>query len=198
LYDRQQKFTGFECATIFVSPHINQFRRSIPPPKNVLQRHYSRYLLMTQHKAKHKTKKPAKKRNRNARPKAAKSRAVITAAPAKKRKVPAKFCKGWLETLDGRLGFAQALKSRFAVICTDLGGEDRLSYMQRSLIERSLFLEFWISQHEAALAAGREFNAGSWTQAINALQGLYARLGILRRAREVPALADYLKKGASP
>jgi hypothetical protein len=193
LYDRQQKFTCFERATIFVSLHINQFRRSIRPPKNVLQRHYSRYLLMTQHKAKHKTKKPAKKRSLNARPKAAKSRAV----PAKKRTVPAKFQRGWLASLDGRLAVAQTMRNRFAVVCDDLGGVDRLSYMQRSLVERSLWLEYWIVQHECDLAAGRAFNAGSWIQAANALQGLYTKLGIERRAREVPALADYLKKGAA-
>ncbi|WP_142494757.1 hypothetical protein [Thalassovita litoralis] len=53
----------------------------------------------------------------------------------------------------------------------DLGGVDRLSYSQRSLVERALWIEHWIAQQERELAEGRigAFDAGRWTQATNSL-----------------------------
>jgi hypothetical protein len=61
----------------------------------------------------------------------------------KKSTVPEKFEQGFLETLDGRTEIAQAMRERFRAITNDLGGADRLSYVQRSLVERALWLEYW-------------------------------------------------------
>lgn len=111
--------------------------------------------------------------------------------------VPERFRAGWLGALDGRLSLARDLRQRFAEVCNDLGGQDRLSYMQRSLIERSLWLEFWLAQQERELAGGEDFDVGKWVQATNALQGIYSKLGLQRQTQEVPSLSQYLAKKAA-
>lgn len=56
-------------------------------------------------------------------------------------------------------------------------------------------MEYWISAQERGLAQGEEFDVGKWVQAVNSLQGLVARIGIERRARDV-SLADVLNSEA--
>ncbi|PFG54557.1 hypothetical protein ATG98_3821 [Marinobacter sp. LV10R520-4] len=110
---------------------------------------------------------------------------------------PNKFNAGWLSELDGRTAIAQVMRERYASFTNDLGGVERLSYAQRSLVERALWLEFWLSQQEQALAGGSDFDVGKWTQAANSLQGILSKLGLDRVARDVPDLAQYLAgKGA--
>ena len=94
--------------------------------------------------------------------------------------------------MDGRLSLARDMRERFATVCNDLGGADRLSYMQRSLVERALWLEYWLSQQERELASGAGFDVGKWVQAANSLQGIYSKLGLQRQARDVPDLQTYL------
>lgn len=107
--------------------------------------------------------------------------------------IPIKFERGWLSLLDGRTNLAQNLRLRYDEVCTDLGGTDSLSYFQRSLIERSLWLEYWLSKQERELAAGNvEFDVGKWVQAVNSLQGVYSRLGLTRKAKPVQSLESYL------
>lgn len=107
--------------------------------------------------------------------------------------VPKEYSPGWLDALDGRYGLARELRQRFAEVCTDLGGAERLSYMQRSLAERGLWLEYWLSTQERELAKGEKLDVGKWVQAANSLQGIYSRLGLERRARDVPDLQTYLR-----
>lgn len=111
---------------------------------------------------------------------------------------PDKFTKGWLESLDGRTAVAQVMRERWQHFTRDLGGVDRLSYAQRSLVERALWLEYWLQTQEQELATGGDFDVGRWTQAANALQGILAKLGLERQARDVPNLAEYLAKRADP
>jgi hypothetical protein len=106
----------------------------------------------------------------------------------------AKFANGWIDQLDGRTGIAQAMRERHRAFTDDLGGLNRLSYAQRSLVERALWLEFWLAQQEQALASGGEFDVGRWTQAANSLQGILAKLGLGRVAKDLPDLAQYLAK----
>jgi hypothetical protein len=119
--------------------------------------------------------------------------------PQKQRAVALEFRRGWLDELDGRLGLARDLRARFDEIAADLGGIETLSYARRSLIERALWAEFWISRQERDLAEGREIDVGRYTQAVNSLQGLFSRIGLDRVAKRVPSLSEYLKRReASP
>jgi len=108
--------------------------------------------------------------------------------------IPHQCRPGWLDSLDGRYSIAREMRERFAEVCADLGGADRLSYAQRSLVERALWLEYWLSMQEQALAKGTDFDVSRWIQAANSLQGIYTRLGLERRAREAPNLSDYLRQ----
>ncbi len=109
---------------------------------------------------------------------------------------PDRFSRGWLESLDGRTAVAQAMRERWQQFTDDLGGAERLSYGQLSLVERALWLEFWLSSQEQALASGSEFDVGKWVQAANSLQGILAKLGLERVARDIPDLAQYLQRRA--
>jgi len=108
--------------------------------------------------------------------------------------IPEKFAANYLHQLDGRTAVAGEMRHRWQQITADLGGEGCLSYPQRSLVERALWIEFWIAQQERDLAEGRadSFDAGRWTQATNSLLGLYRTLGIERRAKDATSLTDYI------
>ena len=108
--------------------------------------------------------------------------------------MPDKHSPGWLETLDHRTALARDLHARYREVCKDLGGVDSLSYMQRSLIERGIWLEYWLANQERELATGGDFDVSRWIQAANSLQGIYSRLGLERRQRDVPDLREYLRR----
>lgn len=112
---------------------------------------------------------------------------------AKNSEVPTQFQTGWLGELDGRQSLAKELRQRFQSLCTDLGGLDTLSYSQRSLVERAIWLELWLSREEQQLAKGKEFDVGRWTQGCNALLGVLKNLGLERRQKDVPDLQTYLR-----
>ena len=124
--------------------------------------------------------------------------------PEKAKKLtalPDRFAAGYLGALDGRTALAQDMHARWTAITDDLGGETTLSYAQRSLVERALWLEHFLAMQERALAGGRaaEFDPGRWTQGSNALLGLYRTLGIERKAKDVtPSLTSYLAARAAP
>lgn len=109
--------------------------------------------------------------------------------------IPDKFAAGYLDRLDGRTAIAVDMRHRWQALTNDLGGEANLSYAQRSLVERALWLEHWLHIQEQALADGdhANFDAGRWTQACNALQGILVKLGLERKARDVTDLATYLR-----
>lgn len=107
---------------------------------------------------------------------------------------PQRFAPNWLDTLDGRTGIAQEMRQRYQAMTTDLGGHDRLSYGQRSLVSRALWLEYWLQQQETMLATGGDFDVGKWVQAANSLQGILTKLGLERQSKDVPSLHEYLKQ----
>lgn len=113
---------------------------------------------------------------------------------AKTQTPPDRYSPNWLDQLDGRTGVAVVMRERYQELANDLGGMANLSYQQRSLITRSLWLEYWLTQQEQHLATGGDFDAGKWTQGVNALSGLYAKLGLHRVAQDI-SFKDFIKKG---
>lgn len=101
----------------------------------------------------------------------------------------------WLQSLDGRTAIAQELRQRQTALSNDLGGIASLSYQQRALIDRAIFLEYHLQQEELKLACGAEFDSGKWVQACNSLAGLLSKLGLNSHSRDVVSLADYVKAG---
>jgi len=98
----------------------------------------------------------------------------------------------WLQALDGRTSTAQQLRLRHDALCSDLGGHSKLSYQQRALIDRVLFLEYHLQQEELKLATGADFDSGKWVQACNALSGLFSKLGLRKQMKDVPTLHEYV------
>lgn len=121
------------------------------------------------------------------------------AKPGRKKKVdrvPATFTPGFIANLDQRTGIAQLMGDRFQELTADLGGVDRLSYGQKLLAEKVLWLQHYMALQEAQLAAGQinEFDAGKYSALLNSLQGVLAKLGLQRVARDVPTLHQYLRE----
>ena len=109
---------------------------------------------------------------------------------------PETYARGWLDQLDGRTGIAQAMRARWDAFTSDLGGAHMLSYMQLSLVERALWLEYWLAQQESQLAAGEAFEVGKWVQAANSLQGILSKLGLHRAVKDIPDLSEYIARRA--
>jgi hypothetical protein len=111
--------------------------------------------------------------------------------------IPDRYAPGYLDKLDGRTAIAADMRARWHDLTNDLGGADHLSYAQRSLVERALWLEHWIAGQERELAEGRDADTGRLTQATNALLGLFRTLGLERRSRDVtPDLATYIRSAS--
>ncbi|WRH61576.1 MAG: hypothetical protein RSE12_14515 [Fuscovulum sp.] len=108
-------------------------------------------------------------------------------------KVPDEYIMGYLDKLDGRSAIAQELRARYAEVCADRGGADTLSYLERSLVERAIWAEYWITTQERHLAEGKPFDVGRYTQAVNAYAGLAAKIGLPRVPRNVTGLQEYLQ-----
>ena len=112
--------------------------------------------------------------------------------------LPQRYSADWIEKLDGRTTLAKVVQSRLAELQADLGGPGALSYQERSLTRRAVWLEALIESREAALARGEEIEEGAHTQSINSLMGVWKALGLQRRAKDVTDLATYLRsKGAA-
>jgi hypothetical protein len=110
---------------------------------------------------------------------------------------PERYAPGWMDKIDKRTGVAVVMRERWQAFTDDLGGARSLSYAQRSLVERALWLEYWLVSQEQELASGSEFDVGKWVQAANSLQGILSKLGLERVARDVPSLDEYLKARAA-
>lgn len=111
---------------------------------------------------------------------------------------PKRYSPNWLDDLDGRTAIAQTMQSRWQSLTDDLGGAAQLSYAQRSLATRALWLEMHLETLEQSLAAGGDMDVGQWVQANNSLLGIFNRLGLKRVAKDVN-LAEFLtKRGAKP
>lgn len=107
--------------------------------------------------------------------------------------IPETYHPNWLDQLDGRTATAQEMRRRYELLTNDLGGADRLSYQQRSLCTRALWLEAWLEIQERQLAEGQDFDAGKWTQGSNALLGLFRALGFEKVAKNARSINDIIE-----
>ena len=104
---------------------------------------------------------------------------------SKSADLPVRFSEAFLESMDGRTAIAKELKARLEELMADLGGAESLSYQQRSLAKRAVFLEATIESREAAIAKGETVDLGPLVQATNALIGAFRILGLQRKAKEL-------------
>jgi len=105
--------------------------------------------------------------------------------------LPAKFQQGFIAELDCRTLMARTLRQRFAAIADDLGGEDQLSNLIASLLERCIFLEAMLTKIESDLTLAKDGQDSKavaetlarWVQLVNSFQGIAAKLGLDRTSR---------------
>ena len=105
---------------------------------------------------------------------------------------------GYLDQLDGRVRVAKNLRERLGALVSDLGGLAALSYQERSLCRRVIHLERIIDKKELTLAHNGTIDEQSYYSALNALSGLFSKLGLKRRARKIASLEEYLKQQPEP
>lgn len=109
------------------------------------------------------------------------------------QKIPKDYTHNWIEKLDGRSKLSRAISDRLDQLQSDLGGWANLSYARQSLCKRALWMEGIIEEMEVAILRGDEVDLGKYTQAVNALAGLWNKLGLERVAKPAPTLTEVIK-----
>lgn len=118
-----------------------------------------------------------------------------TTLPARKR-LPGALSE-W--RIDRRSLEARELAADLAVFCQDLGGVEHLSAMEKTLLERLVYLRRQLLQHESEVLAGRAgtLEPNAHTAMVNGVLGLAKALGLQRRAKDAGSLSDYLRERAA-
>lgn len=106
--------------------------------------------------------------------------------------LPGKFDPNFIDRLSRRYALARVVIERRDALEAHLGGADQLSYVQRSLIKRLIWLELLTEQYEQKVANGEQVDIGALTQLNNTLKGLYKELGLKPTPRTVRRLHEHL------
>jgi hypothetical protein len=97
----------------------------------------------------------------------------------------------FLEQLDKRTYLFRVITAREQEILSDLGGAETLSYFERSLVRKAVWLEAMMDMTSTRVALNAD-EIGRYTQMLNAYSGLAAKLGLKRKARKAHDLQAYL------
>ena len=96
--------------------------------------------------------------------------------------------------LDGRTKARKRFDSIVRGIAQDLGGEDRLSTIQMTLVEAFAGCAVHMHDLNARLLLGEEVDIVAHSQAISTMVRIASRVGTRRVAHDVtPSVADYLE-----
>jgi hypothetical protein len=109
--------------------------------------------------------------------------------------VPAKFDPDFIDKLSKRYSLARIVRERRDALEAHCGGE--LSYVQRALVKRTVWLELLAETYEQKVANGEQIDVGALTQLNNTLKGFYKDLGVHRTARPARSLADVMGHGSA-
>lgn len=105
--------------------------------------------------------------------------------------IPVRFDPDFIERLSKRYSLTRIVQSRRDALEAHCGGD--LSYIQHSLIKRTVWLELLTESYEQKVAAGEQVDVGALTQLNNSLKGLYKDLGIKPTARPVRGLREVMR-----
>jgi hypothetical protein len=98
-------------------------------------------------------------------------------------------------TLDGRTNAAKVFDRIVADIESDLAGRDRLSAIERQLIEAFAGAAVSLHHLNTQLALGQTIDIGQHAQCVSAMVRVASRLGLQRRTKDItPTLADILRE----
>jgi hypothetical protein len=97
--------------------------------------------------------------------------------------------------LDGRSAAARRFDSVVAGIAADLGGEDRLSTVQQSLVEAFAGVAIMVDAANVKLLLGEEVDIVEHAQVVSTLTRVASRIGLGRIPRDIgPTLGDILRE----
>ena len=99
------------------------------------------------------------------------------------------------DNLDGRTKAAQKFDAIASGIAEDLGGEDRLSTVEKHLVEAFAGAAIAVGDLNARLLLGEEIDILEQSQAISTMVRVAQRIGVKRIARNVnpPSPAAYIE-----
>lgn len=116
----------------------------------------------------------------------------------KTQKLPRRYQPGFLRRMDRRTSFSKRLRAVFNRVVEDLGGEDQLSTIQLTLVERFAWLKAHLQLLEDEMAKSSDDldpkTVAQWVQSNNCLMGLAKTLG-LKRAKAAPTDIKLLLRG---
>lgn len=112
--------------------------------------------------------------------------------------IPERYAPDFMARLDRRTVLGKAVVDRYSAILADLGGEESLTNVKRSLARRFTWFEIMIEGMECRAASGEEIDIGSWTQLINSWLGIARMLGLERKAKHSSGLKDRLREKRQP
>jgi hypothetical protein len=95
--------------------------------------------------------------------------------------------------IDGRTQAARQFSAIAEAICRDLGGEDRLSALQKHLIEAFAGAALCVHTLNAKLLLGQPVDVTEVSQVCSAMVRIASKLGCDRVPRDVTTLGDILK-----
>ena len=114
---------------------------------------------------------------------------MLTSLPTRR------FDPDFINRLSRRYSLARIVLDRRDALETHLGGSERLSYVQRSLVKRVIWLELLTERYEQKVANGEEVDVGAISQLGNTLKGFYKDLGVSPTAKPVRKLRDIIEGG---
>lgn len=95
--------------------------------------------------------------------------------------------------LDGRSAEARRFRDLQISYATDLGGPDKLTEAQRTLIAQAATLQIQAERVQAEVLRGGNINVEQLTRLANSATRILTRLGLKReRPDTTPSLSDYL------
>ena len=113
------------------------------------------------------------------------------------QKPPLRFENNFLQKLDCRTVAFKVLTESFNEVAEDLGSKTSLSHIQSALVERYVFLEYFLKSLEAKIATNPKKSSrliARWVQSLNCFLGLSKTLGLERRTKKIENLSSYVMK----
>jgi hypothetical protein len=108
--------------------------------------------------------------------------------------VPQRFDPNFIERLNRNYSLTQIVLARREALEAHCGGD--LSYVQKGLVKRIIWLELLAESYEQKVANGEQIDVGALTQITNTLKGLYKDVGIKATTRPARRLRDIMAEGS--
>lgn len=104
--------------------------------------------------------------------------------------LPNRFRPQFWDEQDGRSVVVKEIRNRVAQLEQDCGAD---SYQKQLLCQHAVFIALQLETAQIDAVHGKPFNAGVYTQMVNCLSGLLAKLGLEKAIPKAIDLKAYVK-----